>query len=310
MKPFLTLALCALCAIHTVAQDVQPALDTQNSQQAQKPVIGIVLGGGGALGFAHIGALKALEEVGIRSEYISGASMGAIIGSLYAFGYSPDEIVRLVEEQEAYKISKIMNFNIFNSTGISNQKKLSQILTNILPTDSFDSLRCFYALSMTDIVNLEPHYVWSGDNLRTHIMASAAIPAVYEPIELNNTVYVDGGVTDNLPIEPLIGRCSAIIMLDVDYHTMDCAEYSKKTLLLRTTAAALKQANLPRIKKANYYVQFPALGNYTMFDFKQFKTIVEIGYNGMKQYLEENPELVQLAQSMQSTATPSAAVAQ
>jgi NTE family protein len=266
------------------------------AQNAPKANLGIVLGGGGALGFAHIGALKALEEVGIKVTSVSGASMGAIIGALYAYGYSPDEIIRLVEEQKAYKISKIMTFNIFNSKGMSNHKKLSGILHEILPTDSFDSLKCFFALAMTDIVNLQPEYVWSGGNLRMQVMASAAIPAIYEPIQLNNTVYVDGGVTNNLPIEPLLGRCSTIIMIDVNYPNMECKEFSKKDIVLRTTAAAMKQVNTARIKQANYYVNFQELEDYAVFDFKLYKTIIDIGYKGMKEYLQNNPELLQLAQ--------------
>jgi len=264
------------------------------AQTTPKTTVGIVLGGGGALGFAHIGALKALEEAGIKSDHVSGASMGAIIGALYAYGYSPDEIIRLVEKEEAYKISKIMNFRVFNSAGVSNHKKLSHILDNILPVDDFDSLRCFFALSMTDIVNLQPEYAWSGGNLREKVMASAAIPAVYEPIRLNNIVYVDGGVTDNLPIEPLLGKCATIIMIDVHYPCMECTEFSKKDILKRTTAAALKQANIPRIKNATYYVNFRELQDYSVFDFKLYKTIIDIGYRGMKEYLQNNPELLQL----------------
>ena len=282
MKKLFTCILCIFCASNIIAQETP------------KANIGIVLGGGGALGFAHIGALKALEEAGIKSEYISGASMGAIIGALYAYGYSPDEIIHLVEKEEAYKIFKIMNFRVFNSEGVSNHKKLSRILDNILPVDDFDSLRYFFALSMTDIVNLQTEYAWSGSNLHEKIMASAAIPAIYEPIQLNNTVYVDGGVTDNLPIEPLLGRCSTIIMLDVIYPKIEYTEFSKKDILMRTTVAAMKQVNAPRIQKANYYINFRELENYKVFDFKLYKTIIDIGYRGMKEYLQNNPELVQL----------------
>jgi NTE family protein len=266
------------------------------AQPAQKSNIGIVLGGGGALGFAHIGALKALQEHGITPTHVAGASMGAIIGSLYAYGYSPDEITRLVKEQKAYKINKLMTFNIFNSKGISNHKKLSRILDTILPVDSFDSLRYFFALAMTDIVRLQPEYAWSGGNLREKIMASAAIPAIYEPIYLNSTVYVDGGVTDNLPIEPLLGRCSVIIMLNVNYPEMENKEFSKKDMLKRTTAAAMKQMNASRVQKADYYVTFPELAEYKVFDFKLYKVLIDIGYRGMKEYLQKNPDLLQLAQ--------------
>jgi len=282
-KPLIYLLFCILCTSAITAQETP------------KTNIGVVLGGGGALGFAHIGALKALEEAGIKSEYVSGASMGAIIGVLYAYGYSPDEIMRLIEEHKAYKISKIMNFRIFNSKGVSNHKKLSCILNKILPTDSFDSLRCFFALSMTDIVNLQPEYAWSGGNLHSKIIASAAIPAIYEPVRMNNTVYVDGGVTNNLPIEPLLGKCTTIIMIDVHYPDMENTKFSKKDLLIRTGSASIKSTNAPRVKQANYYVNFRELQNYGVFDFKFYKTIINIGYRGMKEYLHNNPGLLKAA---------------
>lgn len=281
MKKLFISILCILFAFGTMAQPTN---------------IGIVLGGGGALGFAHIGALKALQEYGISPSHVSGASMGAIIGSLYAYGYSPEEIARLVEEQKAYKITKIMNFNVFNSKGISNQKKLSRILDSILPTHSFDSLQHFFAVAVTNIVTLQPEYVCSGNDLHKNIMASAAIPAVYEPVYLNNTVYVDGGATNNLPIEPLLDRCSKIIMLNVNYPTMENKEFTKKEILKRTTSAAMIQLNNPRIAQADFYVNFKELTDYSVFDFKHFKTIMDIGYRGMKEYLQNNPELQALGQ--------------
>jgi NTE family protein len=119
------------------------------------PQYGIVLSGGGALGFAHIGALMALEEANIDISVISGASIGSIIGAMYAYGYSPQEMIAIIEKEKLYKLSKIFNLHPFNRHGISNHKKVKKILNEILPVDSFDSLKRFFALSMTNFVELE-----------------------------------------------------------------------------------------------------------------------------------------------------------
>jgi len=85
------------------------------------PQYGIVLSGGGALGFAHIGALMALEEAGIEVSVISGASMGAIVGAMYAYGYPPQEMMTIIEKEKLYKNSKIFNYQVKEFLNTHNQ---------------------------------------------------------------------------------------------------------------------------------------------------------------------------------------------
>ena len=263
-------------------------------QTENLPQYGIVLSGGGALGFAHIGALMALEEANIEISVISGASIGSIVGAMYAYGYSPQEMIDIIENEKLYKLSKILTLNLFNRHGISNHKKIKNILNKILPVNSFDSLKRFFSLSMTNFIDLETEYVCSGDQLREKIMASAAIPSVFEPVIIDNIVYVDGGTMNNLPIEPIQGRCKKIIMVDVTAVRKEILTSGKIKIVSRAASAMMKQMNIHRIHQADYYVGLEALEQYNLFDFKEYKTIIQIGYDGMKEYLKNHPELIKI----------------
>ena len=255
------------------------------------PQYGIVLSGGGALGFAHIGALMALEEAGIDISMVSGASMGSMVGAMYAYGYSPQEMIAIIEEEKLYKNSNIFNFDLFSKRGLSNYKKVEKVLDRVLPVDSFDALKRFFALSMTNFVELKTEYAFSGGKLKEKLMASIAIPSVFEPVVIDSIVYADGGIMNNLPIEPIKGKCKKIFMIDVLAVSRDAVTSGKVKIGYRAGLAMMKQANAERIAQADYYIGLENLEQYSMFDFKKYKAIIQIGYEGVKQYLEEHPEL-------------------
>lgn len=262
-----------------------------DAQTEDLPQYGVVLGGGGALGFAHIGALMALEEANIDISVISGASIGSIIGAMYAYGYSPQEMVRVIEKEKLYRLSKIFNMNLFNRRGISNHKKVKKILYYVLPVNSFDSLNRFFVLAMTNFIKLETEYAFSGGQLREKIMASVAIPSVFEPVIIDSIVYIDGSIMNNLPIEPITGKCKQIIMIDVTAASERTLTHGKIKIGYRAGLAMMKQMNINRIEQADYYVGVEKLECYNLFDFKKYKTIIQIGYDCMKKYLKEHPQL-------------------
>jgi len=109
---------------------------------------------------------------------------------------------------------------------------------------------------------------------------------------INGTVYVDGGIMNNLPIEPINGKCQKIIAIDVVAVSQKPITSGKLHIGVRAGLAMMKQMNAERAAQADYYVGLEQLEQYNMFDFKQYKTIIQIGYEGMKQYLNEHPELI------------------
>ena len=104
-------------------------------------MIGLCLSGGGALGLAHIGALKALEEKNIYPDYISGSSMGAIIGALYASGHSPSQMESIIEKEELFKPLKLINLHLFSKSGLSSHNALRNILRRYIPQNDFSALK-------------------------------------------------------------------------------------------------------------------------------------------------------------------------
>ena len=142
---------------------------------ARQPRVGITLSGGGALGYAHIGVLQALEEHGIHPDCISGSSMGAIIGTLYAAGYSPKEMLAIVQKDKLYRINKLLTLqSAFTTTGMSSHKSLHRILLQLIPHNSFDSLPRRLTVCVTNLDSGESEYISSGDSLAEYVVASAS----------------------------------------------------------------------------------------------------------------------------------------
>jgi NTE family protein len=152
-------------------------------------------------------------------------------------------------------------------------------------------LKRFFALSLTNFIELETEYVSSGDQLKEKIMASAAIPSVFEPVVIDSVIYVDGGMMNNLPIDPIIGKCQKIIMIDVTAVSKQTLTSGKIKIGYRAGLAMMKQMNACRIAQADYYIGLEKLEQYNPFDFRKYKTIIQIGYEGVKQYLEEHQNL-------------------
>ncbi|PSW05891.1 hypothetical protein C9J01_26810 [Photobacterium rosenbergii] len=210
----------------------------------ERPKVGVVLGGGGAKGAAHIGVLKALEDLQIPVDYIAGTSMGAYVGGLYATGMSADEIealltsvdweqgyqdrvkrgdrrVREKQQEDRYQVSSELGFGFWEvraPRGIVQGQTMGEILRstsgNLPVFENFDQLVIPYRAVATDIENLEPVVLDKGD-LAEVMQASMSIPGLLPPKELNGKLLVDGGITDNLPIE-VVRNMGADIIIAVD----------------------------------------------------------------------------------------------
>ncbi|RUA06485.1 MAG: hypothetical protein DSY38_04225 [Fusobacteria bacterium] len=202
--------------------------------------VGVALSGGGAKGFAHIGVLKVLEENNIPIDYISGTSMGAIVASLYATGYSPDEIevvvktmdwnYRLANEplrkyvplSEKYNSQKYFASITYDNrlnislpkgvlTGEKSYLKLKELFWNVQNVKSFDEFSPVLRIVATDFNTGEAKTFDSGD-LAKIVSASMAIPTVYDPVKIGDNVYVDGMVSRNLPVEDLFKAGADIVI--------------------------------------------------------------------------------------------------
>lgn len=258
--------------------------------------IGICLGGGGALGFAHIGALRALEERCIFPYRISGASMGAIIGVMYAQGYSPERITEIIEEHKLYAINNIINpFEMGLKAGLSGHSHIEKLLQKYVGHDRFESLARPFAVSVVDIRTAEWKVVSSGGNLIRYVLASMSIPLAFEPEEIDGGLYVDGGMMNNMPVEPLLPTCRKIIGVDVQTAHPYEGKVTRTNMLPIAYRLIQKQMNRDRVGRCDFYLTFPDLDEYGASDFSKYKEITEIGYRETRRYLDRTPEILALA---------------
>ncbi len=211
----------------------------QNKSTRKDLKVGLVLSGGGAKGFAHVGVLKAIEKAGIRIDYIGGTSMGAIVGSLYASGYSADSIEQIIKQfnfsdhipdkisrknkpfyqkeiDDKYRIKlPIKDKAIQIPSGLSNGQQVLNILskytqhTNTI--NDFSKLPIPYLCIATDLVKGKQVILKNG-YLPEAVRASAAYPTLLQPVEINGKLLVDGGIVNNFPVDEVKAMGADIII--------------------------------------------------------------------------------------------------
>lgn len=183
----------------------------------KKKTIGLALGSGGARGLAHIGVLKVLEENNIRVDYISGTSMGALIGALYASGMSATEI-----EKEIMKMSKswktLFDYNLIPKKGLTKGNKIEEWLDSILRVKTFEELKIPLFVSTLDI-NSDQEVIFDGGDLMRAVRASISIPGIFTPVSHGERILVDGGLVDPIPSE-ILSKTGADIIIAVNVNNV------------------------------------------------------------------------------------------
>ena len=280
--------------ISEASENTTTAIDKNKKPTTKKQKIGLALSGGGALGFAHIGAIQALEEHGVKPDFISGSSMGAIIGAIYCAGYSPAKIMRIIQAEKLYKLDKLMSPNLnFKQKGLSSHATLHATLKELIPHDCFDSLEILFAVCVTNITSGTYEYYYSGKGIVEYVVASASIPGVFDPVVIKNTTYVDGGVLNNLPAEILHQKgCDYIIGVDV----LPFLPIEKKSFLDITlwSIRLMQHSNTQNgIKYCNWLIESNAIEKYNEFEFDKYKEIYQYGYKAMTEYIHSHPEMIE-----------------
>lgn len=263
----------------------------------KEPTIGIALSGGGALGFAHIGVIQALEENGIKADYIAGTSMGAIIGVLYADNYSATKMLEIIHSEKLYKIQKLLTLqSAVSHMGMSRHDALKKTLHKLLPHNSFDSLLTPFIACVTNLDLNRPEYKESGGNLAEYVAASASIPGVFEAAEIDTTIYVDGGVLDNLPAQALARhRCDYIIGVDVLPFIPNAPKYNAIDIMLWSLRIMQGQNSEKGKQLCDFLIESNAINEYHEFSFDKYREIYQYGYKAAIEYINAHPEMKKLA---------------
>lgn len=238
----------------------------------------IVLSGGGARGIAHLGALQALEEAHIKPSAISGTSAGAIVGAFYASGYSPVEILNIINKTSFFKLLR----PALSTSGLLQIDSLGKLFKEYV-TDNFESLQIPLTINATNLDKGESTYFSKGELIHP-MLAASCIPAIFKPLKINGYRYVDGGMLNNLPVEPFLNSLHKIIGIHTNPIDSDFEGTNAKSIIERCLLMAISGNTVMRIDKCKYYIEPPLLGKYGGMDISKAEKLFEIGYS----YTKEN----------------------
>ena len=243
---------------------------------------GLVLSGGGARGFAHIGVLQALNEAGIFPDVISGTSAGALVGVLYADGYSPLDILKMMNSTSRlhYIRPTVPREGLLQISGIE------RILKENLRAKKFEDLRIPLFVTATDLNNGKIRYFSSGELLNP-VIASASIPVLFKPVIIDNIHYVDGGVLDNLPIRPLENKCGKIIGSFVNPVGYEETVVSLTQIAERVFMLNMAKEVMEKSVKFDMFIAPPELKSYKILDPEKAVEVYEIGYRVTTEKLKD-----------------------
>ena len=243
---------------------------------------GLVLSGGGARGVAHIGVLKALEEKQIEITHLSGTSAGAIVGALYAAGHSWERILTFFKKVPIFHYKRYAR----NKPGFIDTSKFYQDFSPLFKEDDFKVLKRKLYVPATNLIEGSETIFTEGELIKP-VLASAAFPGLFTPVIINETPYVDGGVLNNFPVEPLKDICDTILgvyvnpLEDVDPHQL---KHSYQVAYRAYHISFVSQC-LPKFNDVDLLIAPKRLEKYGMFNLKAIDAIFEIGYEAAKQSL-------------------------
>lgn len=245
---------------------------------------GLVLSGGGVRGMAHIGMLRALETHGIRPGIVSGTSVGAIIGALYANNKDSSEMMEFFRETPLFRYS----FLTINKPGLLDTERYIDIFGAYFPEDSFESLRKKLYVTATNLQKGTQEVFYEGDLIRP-LLASAALPPVFSPVEINRCLYADGGIMNNFPSEPIADQCDFLIGSNVSVVKEVDRNAIRTSLQLanRTTALMIYAINNKKIARCNLLFEPRELEQIGVLDKKSLEKAYQIGYEHACRVLEK-----------------------
>ena len=248
--------------------------------------VGLALSGGGARGIAHLGVLKAFEENEIKISAISGTSAGAIAGVLFANGYAPEEILEIIIKTNFFRLIR----PAISKTGILKMSSAEGLFKKYLPHDSFDKLQIPFFAAATHLRKGET-VIFKDGPLILSVMASSCIPVIFDPVKINGEYFVDGGVLNNMPAEPLQSVADIIIGVNTNKVSKDYAPGNVRDLLERILLMAINYNAYDRRKYCHFLIEPSEIYRHSAFDVQHAKDIFKIGYEETKYQFKHNEEL-------------------
>ncbi|WP_443936627.1 patatin-like phospholipase family protein [Pedobacter sp. MW01-1-1] len=251
--------------------------------------VGIVLSGGGIRGIAHLGVLKAFSNFGITFSHISGTSAGSIAGAFFAAGIDPQEGLNIFLKTKLWRFVR----PAVGSLGLINIEKTALILKEYFPEDSIENLKIPLTIAAVNFSQGKLIYFNKGPLIRA-IHASSCIPGIFKPIMIDNQMYVDGGILNNFPVEPLLETCDYIIGSSCN-HLKPVNEITGITKLMgRAGVMSINHDMERKAKFCNVMIEPKGLGAISTFDMERAEEIYWIAHEEALQVIKNNPAISQM----------------
>jgi len=246
--------------------------------------IGLVLSGGGVKGMAHIGLIQALNEFGITAQTVSGTSVGALIGALYANGNTVSEMLRFFRETPLFQY----HFMTIVKPGLLDTERYSEVLIKYFPKNSFETLQKKLFVVATDLQRGDEKIFSEGELIRP-LLASAALPPLFSPVEIDGTLFADGGIINNFPYDQVSPISDFVIGSNVSGIREIGKQSIKSSLQLasRTTSLMIYAINKEKVKKCDLIFEPSALDLIGILDKKGIEKAYAIGYEYAVAKLQE-----------------------
>jgi NTE family protein len=237
------------------------------------PKVGLALGGGLTFGFAHIGVLQAFREHSIPIDYIAGTSAGALVGACYAFGMDTDHIITASKELSWRKISDFS----FSRLGIASNRSLATYVAGIIGDVAIEQAPIPLAIVATNIETREKIVLKKG-NLGLALRASAGLPGLYVPTEIDGALLVDGGLVENVPLLTVKDMGATIVIgVNLQAHNPVYRPRNIVEILGIATTILTAHRDLHLTNRADILIE-PDLSSFNATRFQDFEAIIRAGY--------------------------------
>ena len=243
----------------------------------KKTKIGLALGGGGGLGIAHIGALKAFEELGINFDYVAGTSAGSIVGALYAFGKTSDQMLEIAK---TINPKKIRNSKLIIRP--SSTRGIEQILLDAFGKDLvFSELKKPLTVVSVNLLNGKEVHITSG-SVAHAVAGSAAVPGIFRPVEYEDMHLVDGGIRNNLPADVVRDMGAKIVIaVELNYSRgFGTTEMGMLGVLKGALGIMMSAGVESKLPFADIVIQ-PDMREFAKTNLKHFEDRYMLGYNAV-----------------------------
>lgn len=238
---------------------------------------GLVLSGGGTRGFAHLGVIDALLEKGIKPDVISGVSAGSIVGAFIAGGKSPHETMEIFKKGWFFKYTKLQ----LPVNGLLKLDGLKEIVDREIDFKNLEDSPLPFHIAVANLNQGKVEYKNSGPLGKT-VLASSSIPVLFAPVELAGQFYVDGGLMDNIPIEPIKNDCEQIIVVNI--APLNPRDRFKNLIQIASRTFYMSvNANMNLVQKyATVFIEPEGIDKYDILTRTHADEMYELGYNSMK----------------------------